>query len=236
LECIVNRAAIIGNKLPSTQYIEVKIKEDCAKSEIPKHHLKAYMIVPDQPYLNEHAAKEFARFILDEKTKEKLKEFEKACHTPNMLPARELFNAITQEILLCKGKNASVSETSALADKLRRKAIIKSDWPLKIEMATREWVKEQPLEADTEIDCPVYILYHSYAAGYWTLKKVENLKEAQHIITKSGYKRKGVDSIIVLHNLKPISFSLFEDTDEGLVPINKENAYRKKNLRLSWRK
>ena len=40
----------------------------------------------------------------------------------------------------------------------------------------------------------------------------------------------------VLHHLKPLGFSLFADTAEGLVKVKKQEAAGKRNLNLSWKK
>ena len=68
------------------------------------------------------------------------------------------------------------------------------------------------------------------------MEKVPNLKAAQSIITKSGYNFKKTANIIVLHNLQPVPFTLFEETEEGLVQISREEAIGKKKLMLSWEK
>ena len=231
----ISSAGIIGKDLTNAQNIEVQVKERYLKTEAPKPFLKAFSIAPEHPLLNESIAKAFAELLLEQMTKEKMRELEIANHTPNMINAEELFYAVARETL-CDGKCADETEIKELADKLRIKAVIKSDFPLEIEAGTREQIKENPLESDTKIDCPEYLLYHSYTGGYWTLNKAENLKAAQQIITKRGYNLKATAAIIVLHNLEAVPFSLFEETDEGLVLLEKESAHGKKKLHLSWNK
>lgn len=88
---------------------------------------------------------------------------------------------------------------------------------------------------DFEIDCPEFLLYHERTDGNWTLKKVNTLSAAQAEITKRGYNLKTTARMAVLHHLKPLGFSLFADTVEGLVRVKKQEASSIKKLNLSWK-
>ena len=191
--------------------------------------------MPDRPFILDQAAKLFARMVQEHMNGEAKKQFELSQHTPNLIEAGKIFQSVSRAILSSEQIGSSV-EIKKLSDKLRSQAVIKSDWPLKIVASTRAEAEANPIEATLQIDCPEYLLYQAYQGGHWELEKVPNLKAAQSIITKSGYNIKKTANIIVLHNLNPISFTLFEETEEGLVQISREEAIGKKKLMLSWEK
>ena len=197
--------------------------------------MTVFSIVPDRPYINEKYVEMLTKLFFEQMKKDNFKEFELAHHTPNMMESQKIFCSMAHAMLSDSGE-ADKAEVAKLADKLRNQAVIKSDWPLEIKAGTKKEAQENPLKATSEIDCPEYLLYHVYQGGCWSLKKIENLKAAQQIITKDGYNKKGTALIVVFHNLKPVPFILLEETADGLVLLEKVNAPGKKNLHLSWNK
>ena len=60
--------------------------------------------------------------------------------------------------------------------------------------------------------------------------KVAGLQEAQGIIVKHGFKSKRFKSIMVPHNQIAVPYTLFAETNEGIVPVPPEDAH---NLKTS---
>lgn len=232
----LSNTAIIGDDLNQLHQVTFKFFEEKEKEYDKKGRLKQIGIVnsimPDRPYILEKAAKFFAEMAMKHIEEEIRKERDQTAHTPHMVPAGELFTAAAKAILL-DHRRKTEEEITALAEQLRLHAEIQSDWPLEIVSAKNP---EKPFAADTEIDCPEFLLYHENAYGKWTLKKVENLSAAQFQITKHGYSQKSTVRMAVLHNLRPLGFSLFSETAEGLVKVKKQEAFKAKNLNLSWKK
>ena len=54
------------------------------------------------------------------------------------------------------------------------------------------------------------------------------------IITKEGFNKKQTETIIVLHNLRPVPYALHIETEDGLRPISTEEARGNKKLFESW--
>ena len=54
--------------------------------------------------------------------------------------------------------------------------------------------------------------------------------------SRHGYNLKGTERIVVLHNAKVVSYTLFKETEEGLVAVTPEEARGEKKLFLSWNK
>lgn len=60
--------------------------------------------------------------------------------------------------------------------------------------------------------------------------KVAGLQEAQGIIVKHGFKSKRFKSIMVPHNQIAVPYTLFAETNEGIVPVPPEDAHNLKNF------
>lgn len=232
----LSNGAIIGDNINDLHKVFIELYEAREKEYDKKGRLKANMIVhnimPDRPYTLVTAANAIARMIAEKAMEEKKRELELAAHTPNMIPAGELFTSVAKAILLDKRRKAE-GEINTLAEHLRLHATIQSDWPLEIVFTERP---EQPLSEDFEIDCPEFLLYHENTNGAWTLNKIKDLVAAKFQITQNGYNRKTTADMAVLHNLKPMGFTLFAETEEGMVKVKKQEAQKMKKLTLSWKK
>lgn len=140
-----------------------------------------------------------------------------------------MFSAIAESL------HSESADVAAAKTKLISEALMESDWPLCMRSRTRNDVAE-PIIEETEIDCPEYLLFHLTNGGSWDMKKVDGLKEAQVIISKHGFKSKRFKSIVVLHNVKVVSYTLFAETDEGLTLVTPEEAHSYKKIHVSWNK
>lgn len=228
--------AIIGDDLEQSHQVTLEFYEEREKEYDKKGRLKqgptVNSIMPDRPFIAKKAAELIVKTAMEKATDAARKEQEQASHTPHMVLAGDLFSAAAKTILLDQRKKTD-EEVAALADQLRLHAEIKSDWPLEIAFVKKP---EKTMAEDFEIDCPEFLLYHENSGGNWTLKKVNTLAAAQTEITKRGYNLKTTARMAVLHHLKPLGFSLFADTAEGLVKVKKQEAAGKRNLNLSWKK
>lgn len=228
--------AIIGDDLEQSHQVTLEFYEEKEKEYDKKGRLKpgptVSSIMPDRPFIMKKAADLIVKMAMEKATEAARKEHEQASHIPHMVPAGQLFTAAAKAILLDRRKKTD-EEVAVLADQLRLHAEIKSDWPLEIAFAKKP---EKTMAEDFEIDCPEFLLYHESTSGNWTLRKVSTLAAAQAEITKRGYNLKSTARMAVLHHLKPLGFSLFADTAEGLVKVKKQEAARMKNLNLSWKK
>lgn len=89
---------------------------------------------------------------------------------------------------------------------------------------------------ETKIDCPEYLIFRQTSGGSWNIKKIEDLQSANQLITKDGPNKKRYKTIIVLHNAKVVPYTLFAETDDGILPVTPEEARAYKKLLLSWNK
>ena len=62
------------------------------------------------------------------------------------------------------------------------------------------------------------------------------IESANQLITKDGPNKKRYKTIIVLHNAKVVPYTLFAETDDGILPVMPEEARAYKKLLLSWNK
>lgn len=187
-------------------------------------------VMPDRPFIAKKAAEVMAKMFLEKMKKEATIEAAKKSHIPNWVPAGELFAAISGALSMEMEEDATFA-----ADKLLGKAFMTSDWPLRMRSRLRA-DQGEPITRDTQIDCPEYIVFHFNDGGSWELKKVDNLKAAQQAITKQGFHYKHTKVVIVLKDLKKVPYTLFAETDDGLIAVApcEANAYKK--LHVSWTK
>ena len=216
----LSNRTIIGDDLEQPHQVNLEFYEEKEKEYDKKGRLKQGTTV--NSIIMKKAAELIVKMAMEKATEAARKEQEQASHTLHMVPAMELFTAAAKAILLDHRKKTD-EDVIALADQLRLHAEIKSDWPLEIAFVKKP---EKPMTEDFEIDCPEFLLYHEHTNGTWTLKKVNTLAAAQAEITKRGYNLKTTARMAVLHRLKPLGFSLFADTGEGLVKVKKQEAAR----------
>lgn len=221
--------AIIGEDAVSNQVQITLYREETP--EIPKGkkqtHFRVNSIIPDRPYAMDQAAKVFAEFFLRQMREGKLEEFAKQNHTANWVTADKLFSSIAESL------HSESADVAAAKTKLMREALIESDWPLSVRSRTRNDDAELMTE-ETKIDCPEYLIFRLTTGGSWDMKKVDGLQEAQQIIVKHGFKSKRFKSIIVLHNLVAVPYTLFAETDEGLMLVTPEETHSYKKIHVSW--
>ena len=65
------------------------------------------------------------------------------------------------------------------------------------------------------------------------MKKIEDLQTAQQYIVKN-YKH--YRKIVVLRNAEAVPYTLFAETEEGIVQVSLEEAAKYKKIHISWNK
>ncbi len=221
----IGSAGIIGEQLTEPRIIVSLCEGDkkaYTKSGKPVKHFKTLAIMPDRQSLMEKAIPVFAELIAELMKKEQLAKLNKAKHTPNMIKAQSVFNSLSKAL------------KSKQADELLAQATIESDFPLRIKKGTKAEIQSNPIHKDTDLDCPEFMLFHEYTGGFWTFYEVDNLKTAKRIITKEGFNLKRTKDILVFQNQLLIPYTLFKETDEGLILLDKDSARGCKSLNLSW--
>lgn len=235
-------ASIAGEDFGDINRVDFCIYEDTAsqkentlsnkkKSRRKETRITAHSIIPHRPSMLKMAAKVFAEQIIRQAEAEYKKEEEKANHSPNMVCVDDIFVVLATAILEEQPKEFSSPELVSF--EMIAHAQMKNDWPLEIVGEDGVFSEERELELGSEIDCPEYLIFIKRKHN-WTLKKVEDLIAAKHTILFSGYNQKSVEQVIVLHNLKPVSFNLFIEDNGEIIPISKSEAHKAKKLLLSW--
>lgn len=222
--------AIIGDNLEDDAIHVTLYRREVSVTGTGKRQTEAHVnsIMPDRPFTIQQMSKAFARMFSEQMLREAIEEAAKKSHTPNWVPASEVFEAISAALSI--EMNAVVE-----ANTLVEQAFSVSDWPLHIRTKTKK-DQAEPITGSTNIDCPEYMIFQLNHGESWDLKKVDNLKEAQQIISKQSFRYKQTKAIIVLHNLKEVPYSLFAETDEGLIPVTPIEACGHKKLHVSWQK
>ena len=184
-------------------------------------------VMPDRPYIVKTATEAFARMFLEHMRKENAIEVAKKNHTPNWVPAGELFTAVVEAL--------SAEHEVVTVDKLISKAFMTSDWPLRMRSRLRA-DQGDPMTGETQVDCPEYIVFQLNQGGSWELKEVDGLKSAQQAITKQGFHYKSTKAVVVLKDLKMVPYTLFAESDDGLIAVSPSEANAHKKLHVSWNK
>lgn len=199
----------------------------------PKVNGTSHVIMPSREafYKNIEKANKWLDEALERQKKEAEEEQKRReQHTPNWFLAEELFSEIAQSLHPSDDEKAMAHK-----EKLYSTAKVVSDWPLQIKSKGKA-ENVDLIGKDSKLDCPEYMIYIQDTNGEWRIEKTVNLKTAQQTILKHGYNLKRTDRMIVLHNLKTVSYTLFKETDEGLVSITPEEARGQQKLYLSWNK
>lgn len=225
--------AIIGDECdPHTVIITLYYHEEEKKQKETKKKKEPVFstnsIMPDRPALSERIAKFMAEYLVDKLREENIKEYRKSLHDPNFVPAEKVFDAIAKA--LCAGNLTVIPE---IKQRIYKTANIAEDWPLRIVSAIPTTI-ENPVKPDTDLDCSEFMVYKQMTDGTWSLERTENLKSAQIIITKNGFNQKRTQAIVVLHNLNPVPYKLFQETEDGLVELSPDEARGQKKLHISW--
>lgn len=230
-------SSIIGEERQVSFFVEIIFyslvpePEVKGKRKSTEAHVNCVMPSREAFYKNLEKACE----IIEEARARRLKEEEKEKeqreqHIPNWFLAEELFSEIAQSMYPSDYDKAILHK-----EMLYKTEIQVSDWPLQIKSGVK--TKDDAfIDKDTRLDCPEYMIYTQYASGKWSIEKTESLKTAQATIVRHGYNLKSIDRIVVLHHLKSVPYTLFKETDEGLVMITPEEAQGQKKLYLSWNK
>jgi hypothetical protein len=232
----IRNATIVGEEHIMTFFVDVYFfllepePEVKGKRKPPEGHCN--FIIPSRKSFHENLAKAFK--LLEEAQNRRLKEDEKQKqieqHSPNWFLAEELFSEIAHFIYSSDYDNAMAHK-----ERLYSTAFLVSGWPLQIKSRAKA-KSGTPIGKDSKLDCPEYLIYIQDTNGEWSIDKTENLKTAQETIVKHGYNLKRSERIVVLHNLKAVPYTLFKQTDEGLVEVTPEEARGEKKLYLSWNK
>lgn len=227
---LIGSAMIIGDEHGAGVTITIyeSEKPTPVKGRKAPTHFPVNSVVPDRPYIQEQAARILVDMFMQKTQEEGIKEMMRKQHTPNWIPADKLFVSISKALV-----PENVSEAEEIKNRLLRDAQMESDWPLHI-CSRSGRNAEGIIEAITPLDCSEYMVFQQYRGGSWEIKMANDLKDARRIITKEGFNKKQTETIIVLHNLEPVSYTLHIETEEGLRPVSKEEARGNKKLLVSW--
>ena len=224
-------ASIAGNHLiGDINQVYISISEDVTKKR-DKKALTCSLIIPDREAMIQNFVKAFEDIMKRREKEEQKKIAEKAQHTPDIKSGEEVFLALATAILEDRPDKSTTPER--LSREMILQGQIVDDWPLEIRGYFKCDAKEKCIMDMRQMDCPEFLVYVK-RKNYWTLSKVKNLKEAKSKVLTQGYNYKGVEQVIVLHNLKNLKFKLYADNEWGIEPIAKSKAHTEKNLTLSW--
>ena len=222
---------IIGDDMEDG-VVEVILRQE-PPIELPKGkrnaNFRTNTIMPDRPFIYEQMAKALVDLYLKQEREGKIKELEKQRHVANWVSAGKLFSTIAESLH---------SESAVIADiknKLIAEALVESEWPLSIRSRTKNDTAEI-VTAETNLDCPEYLIFRLTDGGSWDMKKIENLQAAQQLIVKHGFKSKRFKSIVVIHNEEVIPYTLFAETEDGIIQVTPEEAHGYKKLFVNWNK
>ena len=165
---------IIGDDMEDG-VVEVILRQE-PPIELPKGkrnaNFRTNTIMPDRPFIYEQMAKALVDLYLKQEREGKIKELEKQRHVANWVSAGKLFSTIAESLH---------SESAVIADiknKLIAEALVESEWPLSIRSRTKNDTAEI-VTAETNLDCPEYLIFRLTDGGSWDMKKIENLQAAQ---------------------------------------------------------
>ena len=225
-----HNADIVGYNIGDINRVDFCISEDNTEPKESKIKL-CTVVVPSLMAAFKNMEKALEIFEKEKAKEEFKKAQEKSQHTPNMKCVDEIFISLATAILEDRPDKSTSPEK--LSREMILQAQIKNDWPLEIRGSVNAVAKENCVIDVGQIDCPEFFVYVKNK-GYWTLNKTATLETAKNIILTQGYNYKGVEQVIVLHNLKNVRFKLFAENKGEIEPISKSKAHTAKNLLLRW--
>lgn len=228
--CVFRDTAIIGDDLEDDAVHITLYRQETSMVDKGKRQMEIHTnsIMPDRPFIIKQASEVLSKIYWERMQKDIATEAAKRRHIPNFVSAGKFFTAISIAL-------SEEIDTELTADKLIANASMESGWPLRI--CKKDGIdREEVFTENTQIDCPEYIIFHLNHDGNWRLEKLENLRAAQYIIAKEGFRRKRTQAIIVLKDLKKVPYALFADTEDGLIPVSPNEAHGYKKLLVNWRK
>lgn len=213
----------IGKNVQVTLYKQEPIQVPKGKR---KTNFKVNTITPDRPFIHKQLAKALADHFWKEFKEGRLLEMEKQLHKENWVTADRLLSAIAEEL------HGGMEEATVVKTKMIAEALVESDFPLAMRSRTKEDTAEVMTEK-TKIDCPEYLMFRLITSRSWDMKKIEDLQTAQQYIVKN-YKH--YRKIVVLRNAEAVPYTLFAETEEGIVQVSLEEATKYKKIHISWNK
>ena len=227
-------ANIVGDdmgEINNINQVSFWIFEDSTQPPKRKNTLTCSVVNPKRMATFQNFAKAFEDIKNRHEKEEQKKTQEKALHTPDIKNVEEIFLALAIAILDDRA-DKSVSPVW-LSRELILQGEIVDDWPLEIRGNVKYEAKGKRVLDIGGIDCPEFLVYVKRKSD-WTLSKAKNIEEAKRQVLTQGYNYKGVEQVIVLHNLKSLRFKLYAENKGEIEPISKSKAHTAKNLLLSW--
>jgi hypothetical protein len=228
---------IIGDEINNLNIVIINVMRDDIKQYNKKGQLtnntKVNTIMPSYPGFIENFTRAFTEILEKQKDIELRKELEIKNHIPNFVKTELLMESIANGLFL-DNKSTKSKKGVEISDKkqsLLRTCKINSEFPLDIS-GNFDCVENKIVE---QVDCPEILIYKEYNNGFWTINKVDYLKEVEYEITKDGYCRKDIKDVVVLRNLKPLPFLLINKEYVGMTIIKKTEANKYKKLEVCWK-
>ncbi len=233
---IVN-CSINGQAFEETNKIIIRLFEGKAKEFDKKgkpKEMKVYSIAPSVPGLNKIIRETFAELALRQMKELELAAKKKEKHIPNNVAVRELFELIACGIVMDQRipneqQDDLIQEaTSHFMANFK----VGKEWPLDMSGHVREISKDDCTVH--QVDCSEWMVYSQGKDGSWTLNSVESAEMARNVVEK-GIVNKSIETIVVLHDLLPVSFALMAQDRFGLSLIEKKDAPLHKRVQVVWR-
>lgn len=195
--------------------------------------MKVYSIAPSVPGLNKIIAETLAEFALKRKTEMVMEEKKRKEHIPNYIDVSELLELVACGIFLDQ-RSTKENKTIRIqeeATKLMDCFNVEKEWPL--EMTGHIGQKNSGNRPLKQVDCSEWMVYSQEREGTWSLKAFESADMARNSVEK-GIVNGSIDSIIVLHDLLPISYAIMVKNKYGLSLVDKKDAHKHKQVQVVW--
>ena len=240
-ECEFLYSSICGEPLDEANKIIITITKSKEKVFYKngkyKTPLKVFSVVPSAPFIRETAQTLIAEATYSQIMKEMREERNYNRHMPNMAEPRKLFEAVAQGILLDKKISKKTREVQMvnLADALSAHFSITKDWPL--EISGRIDSDFDPTNAEKlakQVDCSDWMLFTQNKSQNWTIRAMKSDRDVKAAI-ESTIRHKITHTIVAIHKLEPVPYSLMADGDWGPILIDKKDAEKYKQVSVVWR-
>lgn len=232
----ISSSIIKGDEVNDLNSVTIEIIKDKSKKYNKKGELikeiKCSSIMPSYPGFVKNYTEACAKMIQDYYDNEARKEKELKEHIPNYIPKEVLFEKIAEGLAAdIKAKTNQEKAITNYKQQLIESFNVISTYPLEL---AGDYNKKSNSEVK-QFDCPEILIYKEFTNGRWIITRIEYFKDAEDEITKNGYCKKDIKSVVILKDLKPLSFMLINKEYVGMKIVTKEDAKNYKKLDICWK-
>lgn len=194
----------------------------------PKSVFILVSIIPNGPGFRANLKRFVSELPLKPMKEEIRKQTEPPKPSAEMISLETLFLPIAQEIA---ANSQAETDPQMIVDSMKSNYHVRSMQPFS--MYGRRGLVNPVEKQAKEVPAPAWLLYTEKSNSEWSIVELKSGLEAQYELERI-WKRKTTHTAFVLHDLHPVSYTLFGKQEQGYLKISKLEASHYPALRVIW--